>query len=101
MSRRETPYCCQICGQVEQPIWDDDLGMEIYSDPEFGPHGEFYDDDGDEFNQDLVFTMHEYEFKTCRLWIRVCELCASQMDSDQIFERYKERVKAGEILRFH
>lgn len=83
---RESPYVCQICGQVEQRVWDEDLGMEVFS------------DDLDE--QDLHWMRHSFSFPICRIWIMACEEC-SKMGGDQIFERYRERVKAGEIPAFH
>jgi hypothetical protein len=96
---RDGPYTCQVCGQVEQPIWDDDLEVEVYADPDDDTG--FFDDDGREpLTDDLRFDMHEFEFKSCRIWIRVCEEC-SKIGPEQIFERYKQRIRLGEIARFH
>ena len=88
MNDREKPYICQICGQVEQAIWDADLEVE------------FYPSEEDEDVDALRFDLHAYEFRTCRIWIRVCDEC-SKMGPDLVLERYQERVRAGEIERFH
>lgn len=83
---RHSPYVCQICGQVEQPLWDDNLEMEIYKD--------------DLEEDDLHWERHSFEFPQCRIWLMACEEC-SKMGAVAMFERYQQRVRAGEIERFH
>jgi len=58
----------------------------------------YYTDDLSE--DDLHWVRHSFQFPQCNIWLMACEEC-SKMGTDQLFERYRERVRAGEIPRFH
>lgn len=83
---RHDPFICQICDQVEQPIYDEETGEEHYSDEDLCDH-------------DLHWYAYRWEFPICAIQIMVCEECSKM--GDEVFDRYRERIRCGEIRRFH